>query len=62
MSDEADLIRIEEWLSGCISDADFALLEKRLSESSELRSQLRAMADLEAGLRRLALTPEVIVT
>jgi len=62
MSDEADLIRLEEWLRGCISDEDFALLEKRLSESSELRSQLRAMADLDEGLKRLALTPEVIVT
>ena len=62
MKDDADLIRLDQWLSGCISEKDFALLEKKLSESPELRSQLRSMADLDEGLREMALNPEVILT
>lgn len=61
MSHDADLLRLDQWLQGCISEEDFAILQQRLRESAELRSKLRAMAALDEGLMQLSLTPKAIL-
>lgn len=55
-----DLRMLDEWRSECISEADFATLQLRLSEDAGLRGELRALADLEEGLASLAWRPIAI--
>ena len=45
-----DLLLIDAWRHGEISDEDFKLLESRLEKDPELRASFRALSDLEEGL------------
>lgn len=45
-----DLLLIDAWRHGEISDEDFKLLESRLEKDTELRASFRALSDLEEGL------------
>lgn len=56
-----DLRMLDDWRSGCIAEADFATLQRRLSKDAGLRGELRALADLEEGLTTLAWQPIAIV-
>ena len=42
-----DLLLIDAWRHGEISDEDFKLLESRLEKDTELRASFRALSDLE---------------
>lgn len=58
--DDDDLRRLDEWRHGCITEADFTLLEQRLRENAALRAELRALADIDEGLTALAWDPIAI--
>ena len=60
MIDEDDLRRLDEWRHERISEADFAVLQQHLNENAELRTEMRALADLEEQLSTLALRPLAI--
>ena len=61
MISDADIRMLDEWLQGCISDEDFAVMQQRLFESVDLRGRLRAMADLDEELSRLSLRPVMML-
>jgi hypothetical protein len=62
MDTDPDLRMLDEWLHGRLSEEDFVVMQRRLNESAELRSELRAMADLDEALRQAALQPFSILT
>jgi hypothetical protein len=61
MDTNPDLRMLDEWLHGRLSQEDFAVMQRRLNESAQLRAELRAMADLDEALRQIALQPLSIV-
>ena len=62
MISDTDIRMLDEWLQGCISDEDFAIMQQRLSDSADLRKRLRSMADLDEGLSCLALRPVMMLS
>lgn len=53
---QQDLERLDAWRHGRISESEFDVLQDRLWADAQLRAELRALADVEAGLSALAAT------
>jgi len=55
---QKDIILLDAWRHGQMSDEEFGELQRRLHEDAETRAALIALADLEEALTGLAAAPE----